>query len=50
VKPKDADFVSFNQGEPMIIFAKLLAALLAAGFLWLVGNYTAEYFKPYKRN
>lgn len=34
----------------MLIFAKLLAALLTAGFLWLVGNYTVEYFKPYKRH
>jgi hypothetical protein len=33
----------------MIIAAKLLAALLAAGFLWLVGNYTVEYFKPYRK-
>jgi hypothetical protein len=33
----------------MIIFVKWLAALLAAGFLWLVGSYTLEYFNPYKR-
>ena len=33
----------------MILAVKMLAALLTAGFLWLVGNYTFEYFKPYRK-
>ena len=33
----------------MILFVKWLAVLLTAGFLWLVGSYTAEYFRPYKK-
>lgn len=33
----------------MMILKVLVLAILTA-FTWLVGNYTAEYFKPYKRN
>lgn len=28
---------------------KWIATLLFAGFAWLVGKYTAEYFRPYKK-
>lgn len=34
----------------MIVIAKWLLATLLAGFAWLVGNYTVEYFRPYNRN
>jgi len=34
----------------MFTLIKWLAATLAAGLLWLVGKYTAEYFNPsYKK-
>ena len=28
---------------------KWIAAVLLAGFVWLVGLYTDEYFRPYKK-
>lgn len=34
----------------MIAVVKVVLAVLFTGLAWLVGNYTAEYFKPYKRN
>lgn len=34
----------------MIAIVKIVLAALFAGVAWLVGNYTAEYFKPYKRH
>jgi hypothetical protein len=34
----------------MLAIVKVVLAALFAGLAWLVGNYTAEYFKPYKRN
>ncbi len=33
----------------MIAIIKIVAAMLFAGVAWLVGGYTAEYFRPYKR-
>ena len=33
----------------MLTLLKLAVALLIAGFTWLVGGYTIEYFKPYKK-
>ena len=33
----------------MIALIKLVLGALLAGFAWLVGSYTAEYFRPYKR-
>ena len=33
----------------MFAVIKLIVAAVLAGFAWLVGSYTAEYFKPYKR-
>lgn len=33
----------------MLTALKLIAVLLCAGFAWLVGNYTVEYFIPYKK-
>ena len=33
----------------MIAVIKFALAAVLAGFAWLVGSYTAEYFKPYKR-
>jgi len=35
----------------MFTLIKWIVTLLIAGFLWLVGKYTAEYFdfKPYKK-
>ena len=34
----------------MIAIIKFLLAAILAGLAWLVGSYTAEYFKPYKRH
>jgi len=34
----------------MITIVKWLVTLFFAGVAWLVGMYTAEYFRPYKRN
>jgi hypothetical protein len=34
----------------MLAVIKFILAAVLAGFAWLVGNYTAEYFKPYKRH
>jgi hypothetical protein len=34
----------------MIAVIKFIIAAVLAGFAWLVGNYAAEYFKPYKRH
>jgi hypothetical protein len=34
----------------MFAIVKLVLAVFFAGLAWLVGNYTAEYFKPYKRS
>jgi len=31
----------------MITLIKWLLTALVAGFLWLIGKYTAEYFGPY---
>jgi hypothetical protein len=33
----------------MLIALKLIGVLLFAGLAWLVGNYTVEYFTPYKK-
>lgn len=33
----------------MITIVKWVVTVLFAGLAWLVGNYTAEYFRPYKR-
>jgi hypothetical protein len=33
----------------MITIAKWIVGALLAGLAWLVGNYTAEYFRPYRR-
>ena len=33
-----------------MIVLKFLALALLTALTWLVGNYTAEYFRPYKRN
>ena len=33
----------------MIAVIKFILAVLLAGFAWLVGSYTAEYFRPYKK-
>jgi hypothetical protein len=40
---------SLKPGGPMITVLKWIAAVLVAGFLWLVGMYTDEYFRPYKK-
>jgi hypothetical protein len=34
----------------MITIIKWIVTVVFAGLTWLVGNYTIEYFKPYKRN
>ncbi len=34
----------------MIAVIKFVLTALLVGFAWLVGSYTAEYFKPYKRH
>ncbi len=34
----------------MITIVKWLVTAVLAGLAWLVGNYTVEYFRPYKRN
>lgn len=34
----------------MITVIKYIIAAILAGFAWLVGSYTAEYFRPYKRH
>ena len=33
----------------MSVILKWIAAVLIAGFVWLVGVYTDEYFRPYKQ-
>lgn len=38
-----------KSGAKMIVVLKWIAALLVAGFVWLVGVYTDEYFRPYKK-
>ena len=34
----------------MIAVIKFAIAAILAGFAWLVGSYTAEYFRPYRRH
>lgn len=34
----------------MALLLKTLVVAVAAGFFWLVGQFTVEYFRPYKRN
>jgi len=34
----------------VITIVKWFITALLAGLAWLVGNYTVEYFRPYKRN
>jgi len=34
----------------MVTIIKWLLTAVLAGFAWLVGNYTVEYFRPYNRN
>lgn len=33
----------------MTVLLKWIAAVVFAGFLWLIGSYTDEYFRPYKK-
>ena len=33
----------------MITVLKWITAVVVAGLLWLVGMYTDEYFRPYKK-
>ena len=33
----------------MLTFIKWVFMLMLAGLAWLVGLYTAEYFRPYKK-
>ena len=33
----------------MITLVKWIVTALVAGFLWLIGKYTAEYFGPYTK-
>jgi hypothetical protein len=33
----------------MLTYIKWILMLILAGFAWLVGLYTAEYFRPYKK-
>lgn len=33
----------------MSVLLKWIAAGLMTGFIWLVGMYTEEYFRPYKK-
>ena len=33
----------------MTFLLKWIAAAVLAGFLWLIGIYTDEYFRPYKK-
>lgn len=33
----------------MTVLLKWIAAGVVAGFLWLIGIYTDEYFRPYKK-
>lgn len=33
----------------MSVLLKWIVAVLIAGFVWLVGVYTDEYFRPYKK-
>jgi hypothetical protein len=33
----------------MVTFVKWFFTLLLAGLAWLVGLYTVEYFRPYKK-
>ena len=33
----------------MTVLLKWIAAAVLAGFLWLIGIYTDEYFRPYKK-
>ncbi len=33
----------------MTVVLKWIAAVLIAGLVWLVGIYTDEYFRPYKK-
>jgi hypothetical protein len=39
----------WKDGGPMIALLKWIGALLVAGLVWLVGMYTDEYFRPYKK-
>jgi len=34
----------------MLTIVKWVVTVLLAGLAWLVGNYTVEYFRPYKRH
>ncbi len=34
----------------MLLLLKTLAFAVAAGFFWLVGQFTVEYFRPYKKH
>ena len=33
----------------MLTFVKWVFTIMLAGLAWLVGMYTAEYFRPYKK-
>lgn len=33
----------------MTVVLKWIVAVVIAGFVWLVGVYTDEYFRPYKK-
>jgi hypothetical protein len=33
----------------MVTVLKLIAAVLGTAIAWLIGGYTVEYFRPYKK-
>jgi len=33
----------------MLTIVKWIATAVFAGLVWLIGNYTTEYFRPYKK-
>jgi hypothetical protein len=39
----------WKDGGLMMAMLKWIGALLVAGLVWLVGMYTEEYFRPYKK-
>lgn len=38
-----------KQENSMMVLVKWIAAVLLAGLAWLIGKYTVEYYRPFKK-
>lgn len=39
----------YSRSANVLVLLKWIGVVVLAAFAWLVGKYTAEYFRPYKK-